>query len=102
MKRNKISLSLFVVGAVLLGLTTWGSLFWYSFGIPIAYPFGIIEYPAAMPEVDPFNPPLQGFPPGLPFWGGIHLYLWSFIPHVAATLMLIGGLITAKVQKEVN
>lgn len=101
MKRNKISLSLFVVGAVLLGLTTWGSLFWYGFGIPTAYPFGIYEYPA-IPEVDLFNPPLQGFPPGLPFWGGIHLYLWNFIPHAAAILMLIGGLITAKVQKEVN
>ena len=102
MKGNKISLFLFVVGAVLLGLCTWGFLFWYGFGIPIAYPFGISVYPAAMPKVDPLNPPLLGFPPGLPFWGGIHLYLWSFIPHIAAMLMLIGGLITAKVQKEVS
>jgi hypothetical protein len=98
MQRKKVGLSLFVVGAVLLGLTTWGALLWYGFGIPIAYPFGILEYPAMPEVVDPFKPP----PPGLPFWGGLHLYLWSFIPYAAAMLMLIGGLIMAQVQKEVS
>ena len=101
MQRKKVGLSLFVVGAVLLGLTTWGGLLWYGFGIRIAYPFGIIEYPA-IPEVDPFNPPLHLVPRDLPFWGGLHLYLWSFIPYAAAMLMLIGGLIMAPVQKEVS
>ena|SRR3990172_3344141 len=97
MQRKKVGLSLFVVGAVLLGLTTWGGLLWYGLGIRTAYPFGIIEYPA-MPAVDPF----QGLSPGFPFWGGLHLYLWSFIPYAAAMLMLIGGLIMAPVQKEVS
>ena len=97
MQRKKVGISLFVVGAVLLGLTTWGALLWYGFGIRVAYPFGIYEYPA-IPEVDPFKPP----PPGLPFWGGLHLYLWNFIPYAAAMLMLIGGLIMAQGQKEVS
>jgi hypothetical protein len=91
MKRNKIGLALFVVGAVLLGLATWGGLLWYGLGIRSAYPFGIVEYPA-MPAVDPF----QGLSPGFPFWGGFHLYLWSFIPYAAAMLILIGGLVMAQ------
>ena len=95
MQRKTVGLSLFVVGAVLLGLASWGALLWYGLGIRSAYPFGISEYPA-MPAVDPF----QGLSPGFPFWGGFHLYLWSFIPYAAAMLMLIGGLIMAPGQKE--
>jgi hypothetical protein len=64
MQRKKVGLSLFVVGAVLLGLATWGGLLWYGLGIRTAYPFGIIEYPA-MPAVDPFQarpfPVWEGF-----------------------------------------
>ncbi|MFX0201913.1 MAG: hypothetical protein ACFFCW_37865 [Candidatus Hodarchaeota archaeon] len=101
MQRKKVGMSLFVVGVVLLGLTTWGALLWYSFGIPIAYPFGILEYPA-IPEVDPFNPPPHLLPLDLVFWGGLHLYLWFCIPLAAAMLMLIGGLIMAQIQKEVS